>query len=188
MPAAQRREQLLGVALQMARESGPGSLTLARVAEASGVSKPIAYQHFGSLPGLLQAMYERICAEYEAAIVAKLADRGADEVDPAFALRDVCEAYVACSLEGGAMQDAVGTALATVEDAGQSSRLATADRYAEIVTSVFGLEPPHAFRLAVAFIGAADRICEAVIVGRVTPDEATGTLVDLFTPQLTLRS
>jgi hypothetical protein len=52
-----------------AREEGAGSLTLARLADACGVSKPIAYQHFGSLTGLLAAMLQRVGFQPPAMVV-----------------------------------------------------------------------------------------------------------------------
>lgn len=185
IPASRRREQLLAVALAMVRETGAGSLSLARVAEAGGVSKPIAYHHFGTLPGLLGELYERVCAEYETNIVARLAARPEPE-DPTSALRDLSEAYVRCSLECGALRDEIGAALVTVEGT-DSTRASTIDRYAGIVAGAFGLDPARSSRLALAFVGAADRLCEATIASRLSPEEAIDTLVELFAPQLTSR-
>ncbi|MBC8136296.1 MAG: helix-turn-helix transcriptional regulator, partial [Fibrella sp.] len=56
MSKAQRREQLLQVAYEIIRSEGTDELTLARVAEQAGVTKPIAYEHFGSRSGLLIAL------------------------------------------------------------------------------------------------------------------------------------
>ncbi len=49
-------EQLLDVATSIVRAGGVDTLTLARVAEEAGVSKPIAYSHFGTRSGLLKAL------------------------------------------------------------------------------------------------------------------------------------
>jgi AcrR family transcriptional regulator len=57
MTRDKRHNQLLEVAYAMIRSEGTDALTLARVAERAGVSKPIAYGHFGTRSGLLSALY-----------------------------------------------------------------------------------------------------------------------------------
>jgi AcrR family transcriptional regulator len=52
LPKEQRREQLLDTALAIVREQGTDAITLSYVAERAGVSKPIAYGHFGTRAGL----------------------------------------------------------------------------------------------------------------------------------------
>src|SRR5438128_856223 len=74
MSAAARKELLLETALRMAREDGAGSLTLAKVADACGVSKPIAYQHCASLTVLLLEMLQRVGAVYEDTVMQVMAD------------------------------------------------------------------------------------------------------------------
>jgi AcrR family transcriptional regulator len=48
MPAAERRAQLLDVALQVFGERGFHDTSMNDIAEAAGVTKPVLYQHFGS--------------------------------------------------------------------------------------------------------------------------------------------
>ncbi len=57
MTNEQRRSQLLQTAYEIIRSEGTDALTLARVAERAGVSKPVAYEHFETRSGLLIAMY-----------------------------------------------------------------------------------------------------------------------------------
>src|SRR5262245_12468652 len=52
-----RRRQLLDTALAIVREEGTQALTLGRLAERAGVTKPIAYEHFGTRSGLLIALF-----------------------------------------------------------------------------------------------------------------------------------
>src|SRR5215217_7313161 len=52
-----RRAQLLDVAYAVIKREGTDALTLARLAEHAGVSKPIAYNHFGTRAGLLAALF-----------------------------------------------------------------------------------------------------------------------------------
>jgi AcrR family transcriptional regulator len=67
-----RREQLLDEALKLVRMEGTGGLTLARLAEAAGVTKPIAYEHFETREGLLMALFTRIDRKTEAAVMSAL--------------------------------------------------------------------------------------------------------------------
>jgi AcrR family transcriptional regulator len=50
--------QLLDVAWQLVREEGTEALTLGRLAERAGVTKPVVYDHFVTRAGLLAALYE----------------------------------------------------------------------------------------------------------------------------------
>lgn len=59
MPAAERRDQLLDAARALALESGFHAVTMAAVAEAAGVTRPLVYAQFGDLAGLTRALVER---------------------------------------------------------------------------------------------------------------------------------
>ena len=54
----QRARQLLDVAWALVGEEGTDALTLGRLAEAAGVTKPVAYDHFVTRNGLLAALYD----------------------------------------------------------------------------------------------------------------------------------
>jgi len=58
MTREQRLRQLLDTALQLIREEGTDALSLGRLAEAAGITKPIVYDHFGTRQGLLAALYQ----------------------------------------------------------------------------------------------------------------------------------
>ncbi|WP_042832036.1 helix-turn-helix domain-containing protein, partial [Xanthomonas citri] len=53
----QRLAQLLDVARQLAHQEGTDALSLGRLAEAAGITKPTVYDHFGTRQGLLAALY-----------------------------------------------------------------------------------------------------------------------------------
>ncbi|WP_416983236.1 TetR/AcrR family transcriptional regulator [Streptomyces sp. T028] len=182
VPAAERKELLLETALRMAREDGAGSLTLARVADACGVSKPIAYQHFSSLAGLLRAMFQRVGVEYEERVMEVMAAHRASPAATAQALRALCDAYVACTLENGALHADIGAALVAVGESGSVVHGDDAERYAGLVAELLGLDPRDAYALTAGFLGAADRLSEAVIARRLTRDEAVDVLMRLFPP------
>lgn len=59
MTAAQRREQLLDVTGEIVAEQGFRGVSIQSVARGAGISRPIVYEHFGDLQGLLDALVER---------------------------------------------------------------------------------------------------------------------------------
>lgn len=58
MPAAERREQLLAVALDVFAREGFHETSMNDVAEAAGITKPVLYQHFESKRELYLAVIE----------------------------------------------------------------------------------------------------------------------------------
>lgn len=84
----ERQRQLLEVAWRLVREEGTEALTLGRLAEQAGVTKPVVYDHFGTRAGLLAALYQdydlRQTALMEAALEASEATlEGAPTSSPA---------------------------------------------------------------------------------------------------------
>ena len=58
LPAAERRRQLLDTAIRVFGETGYHETTMALIAEAAGVTKPVLYQHFASKRDLYLAVLE----------------------------------------------------------------------------------------------------------------------------------
>lgn len=56
---AERREQLLDVTKRIVGEHGPHSVSIDRVAREAGITRPIVYEHFSDLGGLLHALLDR---------------------------------------------------------------------------------------------------------------------------------
>jgi AcrR family transcriptional regulator len=59
LSAAERREQLLDVTKEIAFERGFHAVSIEAVARAAGVSRPVVYNHFSDLGGLLEALVDR---------------------------------------------------------------------------------------------------------------------------------
>jgi AcrR family transcriptional regulator len=59
LPRAERREQLLDVTKAIVGEHGLHAASIDRVAREAGVSRPIIYEHFNDLNGLLSALLDR---------------------------------------------------------------------------------------------------------------------------------
>lgn len=66
MSGKQRREQLLDVTAEIVCEQGFQAASIQSVARRAGISRPIVYEHFGDLGGLLRALIGR---EMEQALV-----------------------------------------------------------------------------------------------------------------------
>lgn len=59
LSAGERREQILDAAMELAESGGFHALSIDGIARAAGISRPIVYQHFGDLPGVLNALVDR---------------------------------------------------------------------------------------------------------------------------------
>jgi AcrR family transcriptional regulator len=68
LPAAERREQILDVAVQVFAKNGFHSTSMNDVAEAAGVTKPVLYQHFDSKQDLYLALLDEVGARMITAI------------------------------------------------------------------------------------------------------------------------
>lgn len=74
LPAAERRRQLLDVAVAVFAEHGLHGASMNQVAKAAGVTKPVLYQHFRSKRELYREVLEDVGGRLEAAIVKATAD------------------------------------------------------------------------------------------------------------------
>jgi AcrR family transcriptional regulator len=87
LPAAERRQQLLDVALDVFSVKGFHDASMNDIAEAAGVTKPVLYQHFGSKRELylelLREMGQRLRREVAEATAA--ADGPRQQVEAGFA-------------------------------------------------------------------------------------------------------
>ncbi len=93
-----RLRKLLDVAWQLAREEGTDALTLPRMADEAGVTKPVIYDHFGTRNGLLTALYQDFDVRQTAVIDAALE---ACEPTVEGTARVIASSYVECVLAQG---------------------------------------------------------------------------------------
>ncbi|MDF2999157.1 MAG: bacterial regulatory, tetR family protein [Xanthobacteraceae bacterium] len=110
---AERRHQLLDTALTIVREEGADRLTLGHLAARAGISKPVAYDHFGTRSGLLIELYRAIDNERIAAFRDAMAAQEQSLEETARALAD---AYINCAADTTNEFHAVGAALAGSEE------------------------------------------------------------------------
>jgi len=74
LPADERRDQLLDVALEVFATAGFHGASMNDVAEAAGVTKPVLYQHFDSKNDLFSALLDEVGRRMRTAIDKATAD------------------------------------------------------------------------------------------------------------------
>jgi AcrR family transcriptional regulator len=155
----ERRRQLLDTAFEIVRSEGSDALTLVRLAERAGVSRPIAYEHFATREGLLLAMYQ----DYDEQLVRTIReaiDAGAATLEDVAAT--VSGAYIDGVVSAGAECDEINAALMGNETT-RAFRQRSRDLYVE--------ELGRAFAPFVTLAGDAD---VALLTGVLGALEALG--------------
>ncbi|MFB7287306.1 TetR/AcrR family transcriptional regulator [Actinacidiphila glaucinigra] len=171
MSYADRHVQLLDTAAAIVRAEGADALTLARVAEGAGVSKPVAYEHFETRTNLLAMLYARIDDEQAEAARAALDSRATTLEE---AVQVAAEAYVDCTLGTGKEFGTVTAALGSIAGA-ESVLLAGRRRYARILREAverFTVMPADADVLVLGVIGATEALAREAASGRLERDTA----------------
>lgn len=176
LPRDQRRIQLLEAAAAIVRAEGTDALTLARVAEQAGVTKPIAYEHFETRAGLLVALYRHFDARQAEAARAALRNEARTLGD---AVDILSAAYIDCTLEAGKEFGAVAAALSATEEM-DDFRHAMREEYVELYRSAlarFTTLPARGVKaLFLGVIGAADTLGQAAAAGRMSRKDAIDAL------------
>lgn len=171
---SERNRQLLDVAWRLIRDEGTDALTLGRLAEQSGVTKPVVYDHFGTRNGLLAALYlefdERQIAMMETALAAS------DAKLPAIAAV-IASSYVDCVLAQGREIPGVIAALASspeLETIRRESQSVFMQRCRDALAPFAG---KLAFAPLCAMLGAAEALSCAAANGDITARQAQDELV-----------
>jgi len=173
-----RHAQLLDVARDLIRDDGTDELTLARLADRAGVTKPLVYDHFGDRSGVLAELYRAFEARQRDTLVEAL--DGAEPALPAVATV-VAGAYVDCCIaEGRELADVV-SALAgspTLDALRQEAQ----DEYLGMCRDALA---PYSRTLdsagLVGIVGAGDALGRAAITGRISADRARSALTKVVT-------
>lgn len=180
LPKAQRRRQLMDTALQIVRDEGADRLTLGYLAERAGVSKPIAYDHFGTRSGLLIELYKSIDAEHADALRAALAAGHRSLEDTAQLL---ASAYVHCSAETSGEWQAIGAALAGSQEK-EAVYQQLLDGYVQLFAAALkphtALPRAELVRRCVGLIGAGEALSAAMVRGQCREAEAAAAFAALI--------
>ncbi|MFF0739405.1 TetR/AcrR family transcriptional regulator [Streptomyces sp. NPDC004111] len=174
-----RREQLLDTAVELVRARGADGLTLVTLAEAAGVSRPIAYDHFKTRSGLLLALCRRLDARHRRAVTEALRDAApsADGV-----ARVISAAYFACATDMPEL-NAVSAALKGNPEM-EAAQREMLDEYIGLMATAllpYADVAPGALRLrCVGVLGAAEELATALHRGRASAPEVIAALTDLI--------
>jgi len=177
---ADRREQMIETALEIIRESGADALTLGYLAERAGISKPIAYEHFGTRSGLLIALYRRIDEQQVRALLDSLAT-ARHELDEVARL--IARAYMTCHSASGPEGHAISAALMgdpQMEAVQQDLRDGCVRIVADALAPFSKLARDALEQRCVGIVGAAEALSRDMTRGRLDKIEAIDNLTALI--------
>ncbi|MBN2994316.1 TetR/AcrR family transcriptional regulator [Pseudomonas cedrina subsp. fulgida] len=169
-----RSRQLLDVAWQLVRDEGTEALTLGRLAELAGVTKPVVYDHFVTRAGLLAALYRDFDARQDRVFSERIEASNATLEDRAWV---IAASYVECVLLQGREISGVIAAL------NSSPELEALKREYETIfldkcrdaLSPFGRVSQAGLR---AMLGAAQELSQAAASGEISREEAQQELLE----------
>lgn len=177
MARSERARQLLDVAWTLLRAEGADALTLGRLAEEAGVTKPVVYDHFGTREGLLAALYQDFDVRQTAVVDAAIAAARPTFKDKAGA---IAAAYVQCVLTQGSEIPQVLAALQ-----GSPEMAAVKRQYQEaFIAKCQAILAPFAGGQGLAragmwaMLGAADALSDAAVGGDITEEAAQAELFE----------
>ncbi|OLS61783.1 TetR/AcrR family transcriptional regulator [Pseudomonas putida] len=173
----QRLAQLLEVARRVIAEEGTDALSLGRLAEAAGITKPTVYDHFGTREGLLTALYRDFEVRQNLLIDGAMA---AGEATLKGKARAIAESYVDCVLAEGREIPGV---LAALEGSPELARLKR-ECQLEFLGKCRVVLGPFAGALSTAglwgMLGAADALSGAAVAGEIGDEQARGELFEVI--------
>lgn len=184
LPKAERRGQLLEMAHAIVREDGTDALTLARVAERAGVSKPIAYEHFGTRAGLLMALFKDIDDHHLHTLNEALARAPARLEEVARVAAATC---MACYAECGPDALAIASALSGDDEMDafhQGLMDAYVNLYCEVLAPYCGLPAEALHMYCAGFVGAAEGLSRELLRGRIGQADAAAILASTIVATL----
>ncbi|TGN55955.1 TetR/AcrR family transcriptional regulator [Paracoccus liaowanqingii] len=154
---------MLDTALKIIREEGADRLTLGHLAARAGVSKPVAYDHFGTRSGLLIELYRNIDTTRVRAFQDAMAAQDHSVEKTARALAD---AYITCAADTTDEFHAVGAALAGSEEKAavfQELLDQNVDMFVTVLMPHSSLAPSELVRRCVGLVGAGEALSAALL-------------------------
>lgn len=166
-----RHRQLLEVAWRMVRDEGSEALTLARLADQAGVTKPIVYNHFITRSGLLAALYQDFDVRQTALIEAAI---DASEPDLQSRAQVTASSFVECVLLQGREIPGVIAALSGSPELERIKRECERnflDKCRSVLEPFAGTGRLSQASLR-AMLGAAEALSDAAANGEISAEEA----------------
>ncbi|MGO1079556.1 TetR/AcrR family transcriptional regulator [Inquilinus sp. CA228] len=167
----------MDVAWGLVREEGTDALTLGRLAEQAGITKPVVYDHFGTRTGLLTALYREFDDRQTALLQAALRTG-----EPTLAGRAavIASAYLDCVLAQGREIPGVVAALTSSPELERVKRECDAAFRETCRSALASFAPAGAIAHAGlwAMLGAAEALSAAAAKGDLTAAEAQAELAE----------
>lgn len=158
LPAAERRRQILDVALEVFARKGYHDASMNDVAEAAGVTKPVLYQHFGSK----RALYLELLRELGERLRHAVGRATASAAGPRQQVEAGFEAYFAWVAEhrGGFEVLFAGESRRDTDFVREVAKVESeiAGAIAELIV-VDGLSPDRRLLLAYGIVGMSEVTC-----------------------------
>lgn len=179
MTREERYAQLLQVAWQLIAEEGTDALSLGRLAEAAGITKPTVYEHFGTRHGLLAALYQ----DYENrqnAIIDQAMAAGAATLEGK--ARAIAASYIACVLSEGREIPEVLAALSGSSELAElrkQCQRSYIDKCRQVLAP-FTSTPGLGLATLWALLGAADSLALVAVEGEISEAQAVEELYRLI--------
>lgn len=180
LPKPERRAQLIETSKEILRECGADALTLGHLAERAGVSKPIAYEHFGTRERLLIALSREIEERHTQKLKRALLQT---PQDLALIADTIGSVYIDCAAENGSEWQAMSSALRGNAEMDRVQQELADDYVALIGAAVapYSRLADGDLRLRCAGIaGAAETIAREFVRGRATQRDAAANLAALI--------
>lgn len=180
LPKAARWRQLLDTALLIVREEGADRLTLGHLATRAGVSKPVAYDHFGTRAGLLIELYRWIDTEKVKAFQGAMS-QGGRSLEATIDL--LAAAYIDCAADTNGEFYAVGAALAGSEEKAavfQELLDNSVQMFMSVLQPHCTLSHAELERRCVGLVGAGEALSAALVRGRCSETEAVEEFASLI--------
>jgi len=179
LPRAQRQQQLLDTAWALIRQKGTDELSLGRLAEAAGVAKPVAYDHFGTREGLLAALWKAFVTRQQARLDTALAANGTTLQERIAVIADT---HIHCVLEESREIPQVLAALSGSAALAQMKKQCQRDflqQYRALLTPFLGSKGLTDASLW-AIVGAADTLAQLIVEQDLSAAQAQMELRELL--------
>ncbi len=174
-----RRRQLLDVARRLIREEGSESLTLGRLAEQAGITKPVVYGHFETRSGLLAALYRDFDSR-QTLVMEEAIATSESTLETTAAV--IASSYVDCVLLQGREIPGVVAALAGSPELERIKReydLVFIEKCRNVLAPFSGgcfIAPAGLW----AMLGAAEALSYAAVTGEITAVQAKNELGEII--------
>lgn len=177
---AERRHQLLETSLSIVRAEGADRLTLGRLAERAGVSKPVAYEHFGTRSGLLIELYKTIDLR-QASLLREALSRQPLSLEET--VDRLAGAYIHCSADTSGEWHIVGAALSGNPEM-DTVRQELIEEYVQLFATVLApysrVDNAELRRCCVGLVGAGEALSVMMVRGDCSEMEAARSFATLI--------